>query len=187
MLANDTIAWPLARCFRYLGTACTRRGVATALPQNGMYRFALRGNAALLTASRYRNYRFDKDLVQIRPIGFEPITLGSEDRCAIQLRHGRVFACQYAWHCTLWIGEFKRGIHLEWQLFSFELKARVAMGGAGQPWLCCGKSREPVEHKSYGVKHGKPFYVEKPDGRSISSGRLKSSLPRSTGFVHAGG
>ena len=24
----------------------------------------------------------------IHPIGFEPITLGSEDRCAIQLRHG---------------------------------------------------------------------------------------------------
>jgi hypothetical protein len=26
---------------------------------------------------------------EARPIGFEPITLGSEDRCAIQLRHGR--------------------------------------------------------------------------------------------------
>lgn len=25
---------------------------------------------------------------RIHPIGFEPITLGSEDRCAIQLRHG---------------------------------------------------------------------------------------------------
>ena len=25
----------------------------------------------------------------IRPEGFEPPTLGSEDRCAIQLRHGR--------------------------------------------------------------------------------------------------
>ena len=25
-----------------------------------------------------------------RPVGFEPTTLGSEDRCAIQLRHGRV-------------------------------------------------------------------------------------------------
>lgn len=24
-----------------------------------------------------------------RPVGFEPTTLGSEDRCAIQLRHGR--------------------------------------------------------------------------------------------------
>lgn len=31
------------------------------------------------------------DLQQIRPTGFEPVTLGSEDRCAIQLRHGRVF------------------------------------------------------------------------------------------------
>lgn len=27
---------------------------------------------------------------QVRPAGFEPATLGSEDRCAIQLRHGRV-------------------------------------------------------------------------------------------------
>ena len=26
---------------------------------------------------------------QVRPAGFEPATLGSEDRCAIQLRHGR--------------------------------------------------------------------------------------------------
>ena len=26
---------------------------------------------------------------QVRPKGFEPLTLGSEDRCAIQLRHGR--------------------------------------------------------------------------------------------------
>ena len=25
-----------------------------------------------------------------RPVGFEPTTLGSEDRCAIQLRHGRL-------------------------------------------------------------------------------------------------
>lgn len=27
---------------------------------------------------------------EVRPTGFEPVTLGSEDRCAIQLRHGRV-------------------------------------------------------------------------------------------------
>lgn len=27
-----------------------------------------------------------------RPVGFEPTTLGSEDRCAIQLRHGRLIA-----------------------------------------------------------------------------------------------
>lgn len=26
----------------------------------------------------------------VRPAGFEPATLGSEDRCAIQLRHGRI-------------------------------------------------------------------------------------------------
>ena len=26
----------------------------------------------------------------VRPEGFEPSTLGSEDRCAIQLRHGRI-------------------------------------------------------------------------------------------------
>jgi pSer/pThr/pTyr-binding forkhead associated (FHA) protein len=28
--------------------------------------------------------------LKVRPTGFEPVTLGSEDRCAIQLRHGRV-------------------------------------------------------------------------------------------------
>ena len=27
--------------------------------------------------------------LKTRPTGFEPVTLGSEDRCAIQLRHGR--------------------------------------------------------------------------------------------------
>ena len=30
------------------------------------------------------------EFYKIRPVGFEPTTLGSEDRCAIQLRHGRV-------------------------------------------------------------------------------------------------
>jgi hypothetical protein len=29
-------------------------------------------------------------LYKARPTGFEPVTLGSEDRCAIQLRHGRL-------------------------------------------------------------------------------------------------
>ena len=29
---------------------------------------------------------------RVRPAGFEPATLGSEDRCAIQLRHGRVLS-----------------------------------------------------------------------------------------------
>ena len=28
--------------------------------------------------------------IEVRPAGFEPATLGSEDRCAIQLRHGRM-------------------------------------------------------------------------------------------------
>lgn len=28
-------------------------------------------------------------LAAVRPAGFEPATLGSEDRCAVQLRHGR--------------------------------------------------------------------------------------------------
>ena len=31
---------------------------------------------------------------EVRPAGFEPATLGSEDRCAIQLRHGRKPAAQ---------------------------------------------------------------------------------------------
>jgi hypothetical protein len=42
-----------------------------------MYRFALWENAALLTASRYRNYRFGKDLRVVHPRGFEPLTFGS--------------------------------------------------------------------------------------------------------------
>jgi hypothetical protein len=37
---------------------------------------------------RFINESLDETLV--RPAGFEPATLGSEDRCAIQLRHGRV-------------------------------------------------------------------------------------------------
>ncbi len=32
---------------------------------------------------------------KIRPEGFEPPTLGSEDRCAIQLRHGRFLCCRH--------------------------------------------------------------------------------------------
>jgi hypothetical protein len=32
----------------------------------------------------------NSDKCSVRPTGFEPVTLGSEDRCAIQLRHGRV-------------------------------------------------------------------------------------------------
>ena len=42
-----------------------------------MYRFALGENAALLTASKYRNYRFGKDLRKVHPRGFEPLTFGS--------------------------------------------------------------------------------------------------------------
>jgi hypothetical protein len=38
--------------------------------------------------TRFINESLDE--VEARPVGFEPTTLGSEDRCAIQLRHGRV-------------------------------------------------------------------------------------------------
>ena len=38
-------------------------------------------------ASLYKNNTCDE--LKTRPTGFEPVTLGSEDRCAIQLRHGR--------------------------------------------------------------------------------------------------
>ncbi len=34
---------------------------------------------------------------KIHPEGFEPPTLGSEDRCAIQLRHGCVFLYYAVW------------------------------------------------------------------------------------------
>ena len=37
----------------------------------------------------------DRTMKRVRPEGFEPSTLGSEDRCAIQLRHGRVLALVY--------------------------------------------------------------------------------------------
>lgn len=36
--------------------------------------------------------------LKIHPIGFEPITLGSEDRCAIQLRHGCVCGAVFCYH-----------------------------------------------------------------------------------------
>ena len=39
--------------------------------------------------SRSAHLQVSALLLPVRPIGFEPITLGSEDRCAIQLRHGR--------------------------------------------------------------------------------------------------
>ena len=42
-----------------------------------------RRNAELATAASRKSDR------KVRPVGFEPTTLGSEDRCAIQLRHGR--------------------------------------------------------------------------------------------------
>jgi hypothetical protein len=30
-------------------------------------------------------------LAEVRPKGFEPLTLGSEDRCSIQLSYGRLW------------------------------------------------------------------------------------------------
>lgn len=52
------------------------------------------------------------EFYKIRPVGFEPTTLGSEDRCAIQLRHGR--GCSYQdKHC--WI-LFQRTLELQFFL-----------------------------------------------------------------------
>ena len=54
------------------------------------FRPALASGASFIfrTTSRTGKVRFVVSVV--RPTGFEPVTLGSEDRCAIQLRHGRV-------------------------------------------------------------------------------------------------
>ena len=45
---------------------------------------------------QFTRVRKDRTMKRVRPEGFEPSTLGSEDRCAIQLRHGRVTATSLA-------------------------------------------------------------------------------------------
>jgi hypothetical protein len=50
---------------------------STAFARSGQIKAAVRGS------KRVRD-------MKIHPAGFEPATLGSEDRCAIQLRHGRM-------------------------------------------------------------------------------------------------
>ena len=61
---------------------------------DGLRRSALReGFAVRTTVSgtfQFTRVRKDRTMKRVRPEGFEPSTLGSEDRCAIQLRHGRI-------------------------------------------------------------------------------------------------
>lgn len=55
--------------------------------------------------------RFQIVVSLVRPAGFEPATLGSEDRCAIQLRHGRVTDGFYR-HASKVQAEFRRFVKI---------------------------------------------------------------------------
>ena len=61
---------------------------------DGLRRSAFREAFAVRTtvfgADQSARVRKDRTMKRVRPEGFEPSTLGSEDRCAIQLRHGRI-------------------------------------------------------------------------------------------------
>ena len=59
-----------------------------------MEAFAVR--TTVFGADQSARVRKDRTMKRVRPEGFEPSTLGSEDRCAIQLRHGRVTATSLA-------------------------------------------------------------------------------------------
>ncbi len=61
---------------------------------DGLRRSAFREAFAVRTrvsgTDQCKRVRKDRTMKRVRPEGFEPSTLGSEDRCAIQLRHGRI-------------------------------------------------------------------------------------------------
>ena len=54
------------------------------------FREAFAARTTVFGADQSARVRKDRTMKRVRPEGFEPSTLGSEDRCAIQLRHGRI-------------------------------------------------------------------------------------------------
>ena len=64
-----------------------RHRTACAVP---LLREALAERTTVFGADQSARVRKDRTTKRVRPEGFEPSTLGSEDRCAIQLRHGRI-------------------------------------------------------------------------------------------------
>ena len=76
-----------------LGASSPMKDLRVATP-DGLRRSAFMEAFAVRTrvsgTFQFTRVRKDRTMKRVRPEGFEPSTLGSEDRCAIQLRHGRI-------------------------------------------------------------------------------------------------
>ena len=61
-------------------------------------KITLSRKARALERVRCQNYQVSWGVRMVRPEGLEPPTLGSEDRCSIQLSYGRRRSCLYTSH-----------------------------------------------------------------------------------------